>query len=244
MLNADIELIEGIPAIYIKSISALAIADLHLGYEAAMAKRGVFIPKVNLNHILELLHEAYAGRRVKELIIVGDVKNEFSGVLGDEINELAEISRLASSFGSSITVVKGNHDNFIDRVSRGTGVSVCDLKRSGGYLFAHGDKKIDRNCAETIIIGHEHPSIGVPWRSGRVEHVRCFLVGMHNGAKMIVLPASGYFETGSDVNRDRGRARILSPMISATEMRKMRAIAVGYESTIDFGSVGDLTKLY
>ena len=242
MLDGDVELIEGIPLIHIKSISALAIADLHLGYEAAMAKNGVFIPKVNLNHIIGMLKQAYAGRKVRELIIVGDVKNEFSGVLGDEVNELTEISRLASSLGSSITVVKGNHDNFIDRVSRGTGISVCGMKRSGKYLFAHGDKKIDLDGAETIIIGHEHPSIGIPGQSGRIEHVRCFLVGRHGKANMIVLPASGYFETGSDVNANKG-GRILSPLISATEMRKMHAVAFGYGSTIDFGSVGDLTRL-
>ncbi len=241
MLNGDIELIEGIPLIYIKSISALAIADLHLGYEAAMAKKGVFIPKVNLKHLIDMLMKAFEGRRVKELIIVGDVKNEFSGVLSDEVNELAEISRLASSFGSSITVVKGNHDNFIDRVSRGTGISVCDSKRSGEYIFAHGDKKNEPNGAEMIIIGHEHPSIGISGQSGRIEHIRCFLVGRYGKANMIVLPASGYFETGSDVNTNKGR--ILSPMISATEMRKMHAIAVGYGSTIDFGSVSDLTNL-
>ncbi len=242
MLDEDIELIDGLPVIYIKSMSALAVADLHLGYESAMAQNGVFIPKANLRHIIGMLKAAYSGRKVNELIIVGDVKNEFSGVSGDEVNELAEISRLASSLGSSITVVKGNHDNFIDRVSKGTRISVCDIKRSGKYMFAHGDKKVDIGDAKRLIIGHEHPSIGITGQSGMAEHVRCFLVGRYKNAELIVLPASGYFETGSDVNSKKGGA--LSPIIEESGLRNMRAIALGYGSTIDFGKVDDLMKAY
>lgn len=45
-LLPDIEVIEPYPAIYIKSLDAIVISDLHLGYEGVMAEyHGLFIPR-------------------------------------------------------------------------------------------------------------------------------------------------------------------------------------------------------
>ena len=71
----------------------------------------------------------------------------------------------------------------------------------GQYMFAHGDKKIVgiEPAVSLVVMGHEHPSIGIRTRMGSIERFRCFLYGnLFAGRKQIrllVLPASGYFET-------------------------------------------------
>jgi len=146
----------------------------------------------------------------------------------------------------SIVLVKGNHDNFIERYSRHFKIGVLNSgARIGEYLFAHGDKALldfgKKEKPKTIVMGHEHPSIGIPMKIGRTERLRCFLYGRYKRIPMLVLPAMGYFETGSDVNTHT--RNIMSPILRKADLKNMHAIAFGNGSTIDFGSISDLRKI-
>ena len=148
--------------------------------------------------------------------------------------------------GASIDLVKGNHDNFVDRYSHSLGIAVHSGELvMGGYLFAHGDKQLGKSDSDisTVIIGHEHPSIGIRSRVGTVERLRCFLSGRiaYSGKRtvLIVLPASGYFETGSDINL-HSKKRVMSPVLKRADVDDMEAIAVGHGSTLSFGKVKHL----
>lgn len=247
LLEKDIELIEGLPAIYIVSLNAIAISDLHLGFEGGMAKAGVAIPKANLKNIIEIITKAIAGRQISRIIIVGDIKNDFSRVNGEELNEMREIMRFLAGKRIDVDVVKGNHDNFIEGYARGLGITVhMEKLEVGGYLFAHGDKPISGTLPKTVVIGHEHPSIGIRTKTGVMERFRCFLYGetrqLRKRSMLLVLPAIGYFETGSDVNVS-SKSRIMSPILKKANVDEMRAIAVGDGSTLDFGKVKELRNI-
>ena len=54
-LDGDVEILDGLPLLHIKSLSALICSDLHLGYEGVMADRGTFLPKVNLKNIKDIV---------------------------------------------------------------------------------------------------------------------------------------------------------------------------------------------
>ena len=123
-LDEDLELLDGMPLLYIRSIKALAISDLHLGYEGTMAKSGILVPKANLSSIIKILDAGLSGREVKTLIIVGDIKNGFSKLDPDELNELREIANLARKKRLAVCLVKGNHDNFIETYSSSLGITV------------------------------------------------------------------------------------------------------------------------
>ena len=242
----DLEMIEGLPVLYIRSIRALVVADLHLGYEGGMAKGGISIPKANLKSIIETLEKAFKGREVEKLIVVGDIKNDFSGVIAEELNELREIVGFLKKKGAGLELIMGNHDNFIAQYSGALGIKVHPQQLLiSDYLFAHGDKQLEKAEAKvsTVIIGHEHPSIGIRSRIGTVERFRCFLFGKiaYAGKKteLIVLPAIGYFETGSDINLHNKR-RILSTVLKKANVDDMEAVAVGDGSTLNFGRIGDL----
>ncbi|MDE1865212.1 MAG: metallophosphoesterase [Candidatus Micrarchaeota archaeon] len=246
LVGKDIELVEGLPVMHIRSLRALVVSDLHLGYEGGMAKSGLAIPKANLKSVTGILAKAAKGRGVTRVIVVGDVKNDFSGVIGEEVNELREIVQAMKGISVAIEVVKGNHDNFLDSYSRALGIKVHGSQLlEGGYLFAHGDKQLPKSSGVvgTVIIGHEHPSIGIRSRAGTLERLRCFLHGTFSYAgrdtELIVLPAIGYFETGSDVNL-RGRGGVMSPVLKKADIDQMEAIAIGDGLTLNFGRLKDL----
>lgn len=251
LLTKDIELIDGIPVAYIKSIKSLVISDLHLGYESQMAGSGVFIPKANLKNILKILETASSGRDANQLIIVGDIKNEFSKVNADELNEINELLKFAQNRKLSIILIKGNHDNFIESYSKYMPIMVHAKEAEiGGYLFVHGNKKLSvsnaNSTANTLIIGHEHPSIGIPKKVGAIERFRCFLYGDYKprgfNSKLLVLPAIGYFETGSDINLNR-KSDGFKALLGKKDIDQMDAIAIDGNSTINFGKINKLRDL-
>ncbi len=245
MLNKDVELLDGLPIAYIKSLDALVLSDLHLGYESHMAKKGVFIPKANLNKIIVELETALRARKATRIIVVGDIKNDFLTVGDDEFNELHDLIKLCNTKKIELTLIKGNHDNFIDRYRGPFKIKVFgDEALIGDYLFFHGDKipKIVGKKPRMMISGHEHPSIGIVKSVGRTEKLRCFLSGTYKGIDLLILPAISYFATGSDINL-QSKEHLMSPIFKHTDVDSMHAIALGYGSTIDFGSIGDLRKL-
>ncbi len=61
------------------------------------------------------LKPLFGTRKAKQIIVVGDIKNDFSTVGDDEFNELYEIIQLCKRKKVELVLIKGNHDNFIDR---------------------------------------------------------------------------------------------------------------------------------
>lgn len=242
-LTSDIELIDGVPIAYIRSLRALVFSDLHLGYEGQMAKKGVFVPKVNLKRITEAISHSANGRGIERLIIVGDIKNDFSTVDTEEFNELYELINFAKQKGFSLVLIKGNHDNFVDRYKEPFKLEVhSQSAHMGDYYFFHGEELPEiPEGASTLIMGHEHPAIVITNKAGRREKLKCFLYGKYRKKDLLVLPAMNFFAAGTEMNVHS--PDLLSPVLSPSGLRNMRAIAVGYGSTEDFGKISDLVGL-
>jgi putative SbcD/Mre11-related phosphoesterase len=249
IIAKDMEAIDGLPVLYVASLKALVISDLHLGYEGGQAKNGVMIPKANLQSVIAIISKALDGRDVEKVIVVGDIKNDFSGVINEELRELREIVDVLKKKGVALEMVKGNHDNFIESYSNALGIRVYHEQLVlDDYLFAHGDKELGESDApfSTVIMGHEHPSIGIRSKVGTIERLRCFLKGTisyrRRKVSLIVLPAIGYFETGSDINLHR-KGRLMSPILKKAGVEDMEVIAVGFGSTLPFGKMKDLRDI-
>ncbi|MEM3282071.1 MAG: metallophosphoesterase [Candidatus Micrarchaeaceae archaeon] len=240
-LSNGIELLDGMPIAFIRSIGALAIADLHLGYEGVLAKKGIFLPKMNLKHIMDSLDNALSATGAGSIVVDGDIKNEFSDVDTEEFNELYEFVNHFKEKGVKLILIKGNHDNFVDRYRESFGITIARQELLiGNYLFFHGEEmpKAYRD-ASTLIMGHEHPSIAVFTDAGSRERLRCFLYGFYKGKRLLVLPAMNYFAQGREINIEP-RESMLSPLMRSIDIDAMHAIALGYGSTIDFGEIRSL----
>ncbi len=245
-LDNDVELLDGLPALYIKSLSAIVCSDLHLGYEGVHASKGMFIPKINFKKIKEILKKAAEKTKAKNIIVVGDIKNEFSDVHIEEFNEFREfVSYVRDDLKiKGITLIKGNHDNFIDRFRQSLKFEIFAQEAVlGGYLFFHGEELPKSKGGRLLIMGHLHPAIAVYNKIGVKEKLRCFLYGrLSDGRNVVVLPAMNYFAQGVDVNQDEvtRMAPIFQRML---DVDKMHALCLGEDEILDFGTIGDLRKI-
>jgi putative SbcD/Mre11-related phosphoesterase len=242
-LNKDIELLDGMPIAFIKSLDALVIADSHLGYEGVMAKQGMLIPKVNLKKLIASLSDAIKMTKASKIIVNGDIKNEFSKVDQEEFNELYDFVKFVKEKGLELILIKGNHDNFVERYKEPFKLQVYRQEALlGKYLFFHGEE-LPREIAtaEMLIMGHEHPAIGVYNEAGRKIKLRCFLYGEYEGKPLLVVPAINYFAGGTEINIEP-KDGLLSPVLKSSDLGKMHAIALGYGSTVDFGTIAKLRE--
>ena len=119
IIEKKLEILDGLPILFIKDLSAIICSDFHLGYEGISADSGIFLPKINLKSIKAILKKAKDLTNATSIIITGDIKNDFSKVHTEELNEYLElINYIKSELSiSDIKIIKGNHDNFIDSIA-------------------------------------------------------------------------------------------------------------------------------
>ncbi len=243
MFIDKLEIIEGTPLIYISELSAIACADLHLGYEGVMSKNGIFLPKVNLKKIEEVLGKAISKKRPKRIIVDGDIKNEFSEVHVEEFNELYEfVNFLRDSGIEEIILIKGNHDNFVDRLKSSLDIKIYAQEALiGNYLFFHGEELPREKKGKWLIMGHVHPAITLYNDVGAKEKLKCFLFGTYGMRKILVLPAMNYFAEGVSVNLE-GLSEI-SPIFREIDENSLNVLCIAEDETLNFGKIGELRKI-
>lgn len=249
----DIEIIGAQPCLYLRAIDAIVIADLHLGYEVVRAEMdGITIPRFQGKQLLETMQAilaALAAQKAKAgtLIILGDIKHEFSETSYHEYREVSDFLDFLARRFQKIIIVKGNHDNFIIRATRKfPNVEVHEditLGGRGGFYFAHGHRPIDvrrvgASGASWIIIGHEHPAIALRDSLGIKEKVKAFLHGkIGSGGRglglgpdsksknLIVLPALSPLAYGTAVNETPQR-ELLSPLLQEHGVDNLSAVGL------------------
>ncbi len=242
-----VEILDGLPVLYIKSLSAIVCTDLHLGYEGVAADRGIFLPKVNLKHIKESLKDAADRTGADRIIVDGDIKNEFSQVHVEEFNETHEfVNFLRNDLGlKTITLIKGNHDNFIDRLKEPFRMELYTQEALlDDYLFFHGEETPRAKEGKLLVMGHVHPSIAIYNRLGVKEKLKCFLHGkMRDKRQIIILPAMNYFAEGFSVNTERGIGGLAPIFNEMLDVDGMDALCIGEGETLDFGKVRQLRDI-
>lgn len=237
-----IEIIEPYPAIYIPEVSAIVIADLHLGYEGIMAEQGVFIPKVQFKKELTMLKKIIEKKQAERIVINGDLKHEFSETSYHEFKEVSDLLGFLKDKFKEVIVVKGNHDNFVARVTKRFDIALHDQLELGDFHLFHGHR-IPEKFREEIIIAHEHPAIALFDEIGAKEKIDCFLFGETGNRKITVLPAFSPLAYGSEVNLIPS-SELLSPVLRAANVEKMRAIGISEETgCLDFGELGKLRRI-
>lgn len=219
----------------------LVITDLHLGYEEALNYQGIMIPKFQYPKILNRMEKIRSRTNCDKIIINGDLKHEFGKINRQEWQEtLKFIDYLKEKF-SEIILIKGNHDPLTPIIAKKTGLDVYPCFSTGNFMVMHGDKipgKLDSIKEEKIIIGHEHPSVGV--RSGeRMEKVKCFMAGNFRDKKIIVMPSFNFITEGSDVLHEK----LLSPFLKESNWKDMEVFGVENFEIFYFGKINHMLKV-
>lgn len=229
-----IEIVNSYPAIYIEELSLIAVSDLQLGEELYLAEQGIFVPQLQLKEILKEFRGIFKKVKPKRLIINGDIKHEFGEASAQEWREVKELIDYLKKKVEEIILVRGNHDNYLLTIASKIGLKVFDpFYLFNKILFTHGHKLLEfPKEAETVIIGHEQPSILLTRGYDRVK-VSCFLYGkMKDGRNLICLPAFSPLAAGVSVNLIE-REELLSPILKEkTDFESLVPIGIDKEAGI------------
>jgi len=217
--------------LYIKKEQALVIGDLHLGFEEALNKQGVLIPRLQFKEIFENIKSLLEKLKPRLVVLVGDVKHEFSTISNQEWNNLSKTIRLIKQY-SELIIIKGNHDTILKPIAEREQAKVTDSYNLGKIQFLHGDV-IKKNLKPIIIIGHEHPAISFKERP--TQKFKCFLKGKYKNSILIVMPSFSTISEGSDITRNYP----LSPFLKDMSINNLEVWAIE-DKTYYFGKLKDI----
>ena len=219
----------------------LIISDLHIGYEQSLNHEGIMVPRFQYKKIIDRLEEIIRRSSLKRVVINGDLKHEFGRITRQEWDESLNLINFLKVNFDEVILLKGNHDNFTKFIANKTDLEVFETYFINDFIIMHGDK-IPEDLIDikehTIIIGHEHPCIGI--RNGeRLEKIKCFLKGNYKGKNLIVMPSFNFVTEGSDILHEKP----LSPFLKNIRTEELEVFGVENFEILYFGTIKKILKV-
>ena len=220
----------------------LALGDLHFGFNEAIQESGYLVDGQMYNEIIgdvERIFERVG--RVDEIVLVGDLKHVFGGILKEEWGNIVNFIRFLKEKCDKIVVVKGNHDVALGGIMKMVGkinIEVVDYYIARGVCYIHGNRDFKEIYNEKIkmwVIGHGHPAVWVGDKI-RKEKYKCFLAGRYCGREIIILPSFFPFSEGTDAREQE------LGLAWEFEVRKFKVLVVDGLDAMDFGELGKMEK--
>lgn len=217
----------------------LIIADLHFGYEQSLNRAGLMIPRFQYEKIIERIKEIITRSDASKIILNGDLKHEFGKITRQEWKEIDDFIRFLKNEFKEIILIKGNHDNFTPFIAEKNDLKVFDHFSVENYFVIHGDKiPLSSINEDTIIIGHEHPSLGLKCGE-RIEKIKCFLKGKWQSKNVIVMPSFNFVSEGSDVLHEKP----ISPFLNDLSMDEFEVFGIENFEILYFGKLKDVINI-
>lgn len=227
--------------LYLDEEDILVIADLHIGFEEALNKQGLMIPRFQFKEIVNKINNIINKikkdkNKIDTIIINGDIKHEFGEISQQEWRETLKIIDLLQKNCQKLVLIKGNHDTILGPIANKKGIEIADYYNINDIYICHGHKiPIDAHFAKSkiIIIGHEHPALSLKHGS-RVELYKCFLKGKYKNKKLVVMPSLNLVTEGTDVMKES----LLSPFLQQ-DLKNFEAYVVA-DKIYYFGKLSGL----
>lgn len=215
----------------------LIVADFHVGYEEALSKEGVLIPRFQIKDVLNRLDKLLDKVKPSIVVINGDLKHEFGTISEQEWRDALRVIDLLGKYAEKIILVKGNHDTILGPIAKKRKLELVDKYQIDDILIIHGDKEIKElpKGIKTLIIGHEHPAVSVSTEL-RSEKYKCFLVGKYGKYDLVVMPSFNLVTEGTDVLKEK----LLSPYLQGDLSNFEVFIVSGKGDVLEFGKLKDL----
>jgi len=234
--------------LYLRDLGILAISDLHIGYEEALAAQGIHIPVSQYPKMKNLIDRMIDAVQPEKVVIVGDVKHEFGTALRQEWVETLDLLDFLKEKAGEVIVVRGNHDNFLIPILRKKEVPLYDpVYKVGDVLFFHGHKDVEMELysrdVKIIIMGHEHPAVSLRDELGVKVKFKCFLEGRFEDKKFYVLPVFSPLMSGTEMNI-ADRESLLSPFLKIVDLNNAEVYITDLEAGIYYFGPLYLLKNY
>ncbi len=217
--------------------NVLVVADLHLGYEAALEQEGLSIPRVQTKKIEQYLLGTIEAVRPSKVVVAGDLKHNFSRNLTQEWQDVARFVGALRGL-VSLEVVKGNHDNYLGIILSEHGVPFRREVQHSGVRIVHGHEGVLTDAP--TIMGHIHPSIRLKDSVGASLKDPCFL--FEPARNVLVLPALSLVSPGTDV-ASQDWSDDISPMLASSGLSAFVPIAFSGDKALEFPTVGELRRI-
>jgi len=234
------KILEGIQikdlALFIEKEKTLILSDIHLGYEEALNKQGVLIPRFQFKDIMQKMEKLINETKPETIVLNGDIKHEFGHISEQEWRETLQFIDCLKKNCKQLILIKGNHDKITDIIAEKRQMKTTKNYSVNDIYITHGDfipKDAEFKKAKTIIIGHEHPAISL--REGnRSEKFKCFLKGKYKDKTLIVMPSLNPINEGTDVLQER----TLSPFLDQ-DIKSFKVFIVA-DKVYEFGDIKKL----
>jgi len=204
-------------ALFVPSVDALLVADLHFEKASAFAVAGAMLPPYDTAQTIGLLDRLMRKYQPATVYCLGDSFHDAGGVARIGASNEARLRRLAT--GREWIWIAGNHD--VDAVPS-WGQRVIDEVRVGSLTLRHEAQR-DGKLPGAEISGHYHPKAAVRLR-GRRFSGRCFVTD----GRRLILPAFGALTGGLDVT-DPAIAGLMQPQYQV--LLSVRGRLLGLSST-------------
>jgi hypothetical protein len=213
----------------------MVLGDLHLGIEASLELEGMQLPRSQAAEMHERVTMAAERHRPDRIVVLGDLKHEFSRNLDQEWSQvrgmLAHLRSLAP-----VTVIRGNHDNYLATITSQAGVELVEALEVDGVHLVHGHLPFS---PRPLVQGHEHPSVRLFDGVGGFVKLPAFLY--HPDERVLVLPAFSPLAAGNDVSALLAEAP-LSPGLKGVDMARAEVYGCSDIGVIRLGKVGGLGR--
>lgn len=160
-----IRLLSPSPALLIEGKNKLlVVADLHLGFEFALANKGINIPS-QMPKMRDELIRLIERHQPDVLMILGDVKHGVPKISLQEWGDVPELFNTIKGKVREIRILRGNHDGRIDllipkdiKIYPSSGASVDD---SVGLFHGHAWPNPRLLGCRFLITAHTHPTVSI-----------------------------------------------------------------------------------
>lgn len=224
--------------LWIESSKTLVLSDFHIGYEEELNQKGVLLPRTLYKDVVDRLEGIFAEIKTnpETIVINGDLKHEFGRISQQEWKETMRLIDYLERKCKKIVLIKGNHDTILGPIAGKQNIKIVDEYVIGDVLILHGHKDPkELSGITTIIVGHEHPAIGLQ-EDVRREKYKCYLVGKYKGRNLIVQPSFNLLVEGTDVCSEP----LLSPIISSIDSFNAFVVDSKEKKILAFGKIREL----
>jgi putative SbcD/Mre11-related phosphoesterase len=144
-----------------KKERTLVISDLHIGWEIALARKGIHVP-TQMPRLLKEAIELISRYKPRELLVLGDVKHTVATAETGEWHDVPEFFDVLNKRVEEIRVIRGNHDGNLEpllpenvEILPATGITMNEV----GLFHGHRWPSPALLKCKTLIMGHVHPVV-------------------------------------------------------------------------------------
>lgn len=157
----------------------LVIADLHIGMELGLSRKGVHLFGAS-ERMAERINAIMKDFSLDSIIMLGDIKES---ILYPEAAETRLLKQFFKELeGFKIKIVAGNHDAHLEEIiERGVEKELI----IGNFGFMHGNRKPDERfmLLDYIVSAHEHLAVRIKERNGALYDYKAWAVyGLNKSA--------------------------------------------------------------